>query len=129
MAAESFQFKLCQLQSVYHSPAEIGNLHAFVNRLMQTLDMWDEAHGFVVINEEVHGVPVGSVLLWPHFRFHGNALLHENAEVRLEASMLSHVGKMVSEQTSFQMNYAAPLWKKNKAMHKRNNVDGKQLYH
>ena len=109
MAAESFQFKPRQLQIVYHSPTEVGNLHAFVNRLMQTLDMWDETRGFVVINEEVHGVPVGSVLLWPHLRFPGNALLHENAEPRLNASMLSHVGKMVSEQTSFQMNYAVPL--------------------
>ena len=106
MAATNF--KPDKIKTVYHSPMDIGELHAFAGTLIRTLDVWDETHGFIVINPAVHGAPVGSVLLWPYLRFTANELLSGNAESRLKASMLSYVGKMISERTSFQLNYALP---------------------
>ena len=108
MAALDFNWTEDQVKTVYHSPTEIGDLHAFVNKFIRTLDVWDEAHGFVVINPEIHGAPVGSVLLWTHLRFPATTLLSDNAEHRLQASMISHIGRMRAAQTSFQMNYALP---------------------
>ena len=67
-----------------------------------------KTHCFIVINPAVHGAPVASVLLWPYLRFTANELLSGNAESRLKASMLSYLGKMISERTSFQLNYALP---------------------
>ena len=99
-------FKSDKIKTVYHSPMDVGELHAFVGTIIRTLDVWDETHGFIVINPAVHGAPVGSVLLWPYLRFTAEELLSGNAESRLKASMLSYVGKMISERTSFQLNYA-----------------------
>ena len=101
-------FKPDKIKTVYHSPMDVGDLHAFVDTLIRTLDVWDETHGFLVINSVVHSAPIGSVLLWPHLRFSASELLSGNAESRLKASMLSHVGKMLAEQTSFQLSYALP---------------------
>ena len=97
-----------KIKTIYHSPKDVGELHAFAGTLIRTLDVWDETHGFIVINPAVHGAPVGSVLLWPYLRFTAEELLSGNAESRLKASMLSYVGKMISERTSFQLNYALP---------------------
>ena len=104
----AINFKPDKIKTVYHSPMDVGELHAFVGTLIRTLDVWDETHGFIVINPAVHGAPVGSVLLWPYLRFTAEELLSGNAESRLKASMLSYVGKMISERTSFQLNYALP---------------------
>ena len=106
MAATNF--KSDNIKAVYHSPMDVGDLQAFVRKLICTLDVWDETHGFIVINSAVHGAPVGSVLLWPYLRFTAKELLSGNAESRLKASMLSYVGKMISERCSFQINYALP---------------------
>ena len=107
-AMAAVNFRPAAIKSVYHSPAEVGKLDEFVDALIRTLDVWDATHGFVVINPVVHGVPVGSVLLWHHLRFVASELLDGDAESRLKASMMSHIGNMVSEQTAFQINYALP---------------------
>ena len=101
----SVELKAANIKSVYHSWNEISDLHAFVDALMKTLDVWDEKHGYAVLNPEMHGVPAGCILLWPHFRFRKEDLLAGLTDAPLKASMLSHFGKIRKERTAFQLNY------------------------
>ena len=90
---------------VYHNNEELTDLAGFVNKLLTTLDVWDAQLGFVVINEAVHCVPVGSVLLWPHLRLTKTMLESGAAEEVLKKSMMSHFGRMRKDKNNFQIGY------------------------
>ena len=33
-----------KIKTIYHSPKDVGELHAFAGTLIRTLDVWDETH-------------------------------------------------------------------------------------
>ena len=113
MASESLAIRDPKnIKTVYYGPNDLKDTNDFVENLIRTLDVWDEQKGFAVMNEGIHGVPVGSILLWPHMRFHIDAFLSGAAENALRRSMKSHMGKMKKDQTAFQLNYyIGDVWK------------------
>ena len=94
-----------RIVSVYHTPKDIDDLDKFVDSFLRTLDVFDNTKGFSVLNDKIHKVPCGSILLWPHLRFTPTALTEDACEERLRNLMKSHLSKIKKECTHFQINY------------------------
>jgi hypothetical protein len=105
MASEAHTAKAAQL--VRRAPGELGNWRTLAEELFNSLDVLDVSVGYQTLSEEVHRVPPGSTLLWPHARFSVEALESGASDAALAHSMRSHIGRLAKSGSPFTMVYDA----------------------
>ena len=64
---EYHSIMVARIVGVRHEASEFEDLHTFVMRFFNTLDIWEWDQNYVVVNSDIHGVPCGSTLRFDLF--------------------------------------------------------------
>jgi hypothetical protein len=79
--------------AVRHQASEFEDLHTFIKRFFNTLDVWEWDQGYVVVNSDIHGVPCGSTLRFDLFTSGPVGMKSGAADRELLSQLRSRLGQ------------------------------------